>query len=185
MPKKKKKGKLLLATILLSVTAYAHSYFPHKPDSQEIRVIASSVDGLDSGKWKYDGQLIGVKAGDSLGFAGVYGMSKDAAYLGAEVTYSINPIVYLSLTGKYHNTNDLGGHARVYMNLELGNLSLLPFISVDHKKLGAIGVVGYFDIKGVLFSVGANYSPGIWGGHSHNVSLLLGTGFNGNFLKKE
>ena len=105
-------------------------------------------------------------------------------YKRQELTYAFNPLVYVSITGKYDNIESLGAHTRVYLNLELGNLVILPFLSLDHKRVGAIGMVGYFDVMGVLFSLGASYHPAILDAQVHNISLLIGTGFNGKLIKQ-
>ena len=179
--KKKKKGggKLAIALMLSVFSLSTLAYFPHKIGSQEVRFLGSSIGGLNSGDWGIEGQLIGVKSKGDLSLSGVFGMSKDSAHIGAEVVYAINPLVYFSLTGKFHNSADLGGHARVYFDLPIGDLDFMPFVTFSAKKVGSIGLVTYFHLKQVLFSVGVLYKPPFGDSKKHNVSFVVGSGFHG------
>ena len=188
MPGKHKKGKKGKDKIFLGMAVFliccfeccdAYSYFPHKIGSQEVRITASSLGGIGSGKWGIEGQLVGVKSKGNLSLAGVFGMSSEEAHIGAEIVYEINPFVFVSMTGKFHNDTDVGANARVYLNLPAGNLDLMPFIALDHKRVGAVGAVSYFNFKDVLFSLGVLYKPPIGENKNHNVSLVLGSGFHG------
>ena len=180
--KKKGKGKGKLAVLMLaflSVSTYAHGYFPHKIGAQEVRFLASSVGGIDSGDWGVEGQLVGVKSKGDLSLAGVFGMSKGKSHIGAEVVYAINPLIYFSLTGKFHNTADLGAHARVYFDLPISDMDFMPFVTFSDKRVGSIGLVTYFHLKQVLFSVGFLYKPPFGENKNHNVSFVVGSGFHG------
>ena len=179
--KKKKKGGGLsaIALILAMFSVSTYAYFPHKVGSQEVRFITSSIGGIGSGDWGFEGQLVGVKSKGDLSLAGVFGMSKEVAHIGAEVVYSVNPLVFISLTGKYENTANLGAHARVYLDIPLGDLDFMPFVTIDHKRVGSVGLVSYFHLKQVLFSVGVLYKPPLGGNEAHNISFVIGSGFHG------
>ena len=175
---KKMLGFLLFSMFLLFPN-YGMSYFPHKPNSQEIRLFVSSIEGITNENWLIEGQMIGMKSDKNLSIAGVFGMSQDSAHLGAEIIYSINPIVFVSLTGKLENAGSFGAHSRIYLDLPLGSmLSVMPFVSLNHKKVASFGMTAYFKVKGVNFSVGSAYKPPWGDNNSHNVSFMLGTGFD-------
>ena len=177
----KNKMILLFSSVLFCGSVLATDIFPHKPGAQEIRATFASKGGFTSGDWEVGGQLVGSPQTDSsLGLSGVFGMDKEKAHIGAEVTYSVNKFVYFSLTGQFHNTTQLGALGRVYLDIPAfsDTVSFLPFVYLNHKKLGAVGLLTYFHISSVAFSVGVSYSPPLKDDQNHNVSILVGTGFH-------
>ena len=171
--------KLFLLFSVALVSNYGMANFPHKPNTQEIRLLASSTKGISEGGWLVEGQMIGVKSKNKLSLSGVFGMSQEKAHLGAEIIYSLNPIVFISLTGMFENTAQLGAHTRIFLDLPLAGetFALMPFVSLNHKKVASFGAIVYFNIRGIMFSLGSSYKPPLGDNETHNVSFMLGTGF--------
>ena len=171
--------KKILLVMLAGLFCFgAWGWYPSKKTS-EIRLIGQTQGGIGSGDYSIEGQLLGAHVlNDNFHLGGVFKMSpenKDSK-LGAMLTYSINKYVFISLSGDLSSKNDIGGEFILHGNFDVSAISFMPFAKINHNKIGEVGLITYFDLGGVMFSLGGGYKPPQGEDKHHNMIVLVGTG---------
>ena len=166
--------KLIFALALMLCSCEGYSYLPHKGNSKEFRVIASTTDLTN---FTYHAQLIG---GDLLHPAikvgGLLEMDKGSANMRGLVEYVVNKYVTVGVTGGVTNKGSALGDMMINADIPLNYIDILPFVKINHKAVSSTGAVVYFTIDKVLFNVGVNYRPPIPGHQKQLISVMVGTG---------
>ena len=136
----------------------AYSWFPLKQGGTEVRFIASSQAGIFEDDWDIEGSLVGGHfLNDSLHLSGLFklgGGDEKESNLGAMATYKLNRFVFLSASGDVSDERKLGATALIHAEFNMNSFTVMPFIKLDHKKIGEIGLLQYVEVEGVLFSLG-------------------------------
>ena len=172
-PKDKILGLMLLGLLICSCEGYG--YLPHKGDSKEFRVLASSSDFSD---FKYHGQLIGGNLlHDDIKIGGLLEMDKKSSNMRGLLEYSANKYVKIGVTAGVSNEGSGLGDFMLTVDIPLYAVDILPFAKITHNALSTVGLVVYFTLDKVLFNVGASYRPHITGHQKQLISVMVGTGF--------
>ena len=162
----------------------ADAYMPSLPDRTEVRVIATSQKGFDSlepKNWVAEGILLGNHVlHEDFYLSGIFKLSaseNENSELGALATYHINKFVSIGVAGNLNDKRDLGAIFVVNGKFRVGSMIFMPFVLVDHKAVGEIGIAQSFEIEKVLFSVGISYLPPLGEKNKyHNIRIMIGSG---------
>ena len=176
---------LLSALFALGFCFQAFAWYPH--EGSEFRLLGvhqgpvSFDDFQDLKAWRINGQLVHKKVNDKLSAGGVFELSdpKHRSKLGALVSYKVNDLLEVSVTGNLNDKKDLGGEFIVNMNIPKGNYLLKPFLRVDHNKIGELGAVVYFKFNKIPINIGAAYAPEFEVGNKkiEQLTVFFGTEF--------
>ena len=168
-------------TFLVSFSTFA--YFPHVAGHAEMRLIATSKEGLDkisSDNWNIEGYIGGNhKLAEKLSVSPVFKLStaeSENSELGALASYEINKYITASVAGNINDSKELGGILLVHGIFNVGYVDFMPFIKIDHHAVAELGLAQAFFVDGVLFTVGISYLPPFDGGEYHNIRIMVGTG---------
>ncbi len=171
--------------ILASFTCFG--YFPSIKNQSEMRLIATSKEGLtnmNSENWDIEGVISGNhQLADKLSVSPVFKLSTtESSNLGALMSYEINKFITLAVAGNINDKKSFGGVLLVHGLFDVHSVKLLPFLKIDHKAVAEAGLATGFYIDRVLFSVGLSYLPPLGDDNYHNIRLMVGTGLK-NIIK--
>ena len=170
--------KLLLGSVFLVVLSFpycvANAYLPHKGNSKEFRIVATSKDFSD---FTYHGQIVGGQLfHKDVKIAGLMEMNSELSAMKALAEYSLNDYVKIGLIAGLTNKGGGLGEFVLTGNIPIGDVAILPFIKVTHEVIGEGGAVIYLTIKKAVFNFGVSYRPKIGNSKNHQFSLMVGTG---------
>ena len=169
-------GAILLSVLFLHK---ANAWIPSLHGVNEVRVIAKTVDGFDSGEFDVEGKIIGSHIlNDDLHLSGLFKLgngNESESKLGGALTYRINDYVSATALGDVSHARAVGGTFILHGHFGAGSLVIMPFASINDKKLADVGLVNYLDLGGVYVSFGAVYHPKQGDMPNHNISIVLGT----------
>ena len=170
----------LIISLLLSVSCLAYGWYPSS-NSHLLRFIATSPTDMafSLGNYSIEGQMFSKKIDQrNLEIGSLYklGDNLEEGKIGAFVSYQVNDIVALSISGDTTSGLELGAGFCIHAFLPIHpTTKVIPFLQVDANRVGGGGLIFDFEIKKVKFEIGAGFTLPTEENPAPQISFLIGT----------
>ena len=168
------------------IPIWCFGWFPSK-GGQEFRIIGTTY--LENIKeYHLEGALLSHTQHGNISFSGHYSMNikkekgtdDTTAKLGGMIGYKINKYVTISYLADLSHIGSLGHNFYMHVDINTSAVEVMPFVSVNHEKLGEVGFVAY--LVDFPLHLGVSYTPhekhlglGIGDKKGDKLKVLLGT----------
>lgn len=166
--------KFILFLFLFPLTAY--SYIPTH-NAQEFRVI------VDVDTYAIEGQMASKKIlNKNIKISGVFKLGEEESKMGASLSYKLNKFAFVTVAGDINHKRVLGGAVWINTVHHLPNdVVIIPFLSIEKKELGVVGLVVYKTIMGVDIHIGFRVAP--LAKEGINAQVIIGTVLIGDAIE--
>lgn len=161
---------------LLFIPFIAQAYIPTH-NAQEFRVI------VDVDTYALEGQMASKKILNSnIKVSGVFKLGEEESKMGASLSYKLNKYTFITVAGDINHKRILGGAVWINTVHHLpDNIVIIPFLSIEKKEIGVIGLLIYKEIMGVDIHIGFRVAP--LSTEGINAQIILGTVLIGDAIE--
>ena len=172
--------KKFILGLVFCLSSFSFGWYP-STNSHLIRVIGTSPTdtAFNLSSYSIEGQMFSKKIDQkNLEIGSLYklGDNLEDGKIGAFVSYQINDLVALSVSGDTTSGLDLGAGFCIHAFLPIHRtVKVIPFMQVDVNRVGGGGLIFDFELSKVKFEIGAGFTLPTEANPAPQISFLIGT----------